>query len=382
MKILHLYSNHKWTGPADHALNLCAWLDQLEGVSSHLACGWRRDRQNTMRGRADRRHIKQVRAFHLAKHLNWRVLPDALRLRRLWRSGEFDLVHSHLDNDMLAAVMAGWAPQLVRTVYAGEPWDLDWRQRTCLSRAAVVLTASRRVRDDLAGRYPDKCVHHIQVPVDLARFAPRPKQSRLLATFRISADQPVAGIVARVQRHRRFDLLLQSLREVATEIPDMKFLIIGRGTHIDEIARKPAIQMGLEDHVVFTGYRTEDFTDVLNLLDFKVFLVPGSDGACRAAREALACGKPVVATRRGILPEIISDGENGLLIDEAPESLAGAMIGLWKDRSRLERLAGKARAHAEKKFSPVEYTSAVAACYQRLLQEAGRTFNAPIREVK
>jgi glycosyltransferase involved in cell wall biosynthesis len=245
-----------------------------------------------------------------------------------------------------------------------------------------VLTASRRVRDDLAGLYPDKSICHIQIPVDLSRFAPRPKQSRLLAAFRISADQPVAGIVARVQRHRRFDLLLQSLREVATEIPDMKFLIIGRGTHIDEIARKPAMRMGLEDHVVFTGYRTEDFADVLNLLDFKVFLVPGSDGACRAVREALACGKPVVATRRGILPEIISDGENGLLIDEAPESLAGAMIGLWKDRPRLERLAEKARAHAEKKFSPVEYTSAVAACYQRLLQEAGRTSNAPIREVK
>jgi glycosyltransferase involved in cell wall biosynthesis len=382
LKILHLYSNHKWTGPADHALNLCAWLDRLDGVSSHLACGWRRDNQNTMYARADHRHLKRVGGFYLAKHLNWRFLPDVLRLRGLLRRGEFDLVHSHLDNDMLAAVVAGWTPRLVRTIYAGEPRDLDWRQRKCLPRTATVLTASRRVRDYLVGLFPGKPIHHIQVPVDVARFAPRPKHSRLLAEFRISADQPVAGIVARVQRHRRFDLLLQSLKGVATEIPDMRFLIIGRGTHIDEIARKPAMRLGLEEHVVFTGYRTEDFADVLNLLDFKVFLVPGSDGACRAVREALACGKPVVATRRGILPEIITEGENGLLIDETAESLTDAMIELWTDRSRLKRLAGNARADAEKRFSPVEYTSAVAAFYQRLLQENGRSPNVFIQEVK
>ena len=382
MKVLHLYSNHKWTGAADHALNLCARLDQLDGVSSHLACGWRRGRQNPLRARADDLNLEQVRDLHLEKHLNWRIAPDVLKLRRKRVKGNFDLVHSHLDNDMLAAVTAGWSARLVRTVYAGEPWDLDWRQRACLSRAALILTASRRVRDFLAGLYPAKPIHQIQIPVDLTRFAPRPKDRRLMAEFDISPGQPVAGIVARVQRHRRFDLLLQSLRKVTAELPDIKFLIIGRGTHIDEVAREPVLRLGLQDHVVFTGYRSEDFADVLNLLDFKVFLVPGSDGACRAAREALACGKPVVATNRGILPEIIRTGETGLLIDEAPESLAGAMIRLWTDGPRLRRLAVNARAEAEKSFDPGRYAAAVADLYKVLLREIRRIPNTSIREVK
>ena len=85
--------------------------------------------------------------------------------------------------------------------------------------------------------------------------------------FNLNPSAPVAGIVARVQRHRRFDLLLQAIRLVAAAIPDFKFLIMGRGTHIDELARRPVADLGLEDTVVFSGYRDEDYADVLNLLD-------------------------------------------------------------------------------------------------------------------
>jgi glycosyltransferase involved in cell wall biosynthesis len=320
-----------------------------------------------LRTRAESRNLKQAQGFHLAKHLNWRILPDVLQLRRQINDGEFDVIHSHLDNDTLTAVMAGCAPRLVRTVYAGEPWKLKWRQRAALSRAALILTASRRVRDYLAGLFPAKTIRDVHIPVDLDHFAPRPKDNRLLAEFNIGDHQPVAGIVARVQRHRRFDLLLQALEIVASEIPEIKFLIIGRGTHLDEIARHPVQQMGLHNNVVFTGYREADYADVLNLLDFKVFLVPGSDGACRAVRESLACAKPVVTTRRGILPELIADGKTGHLVDENPESLARAMIGLCKDRLQLKKLAENALAYAGKNLNPDHFVCQITACYEELL---------------
>ena len=367
MKILHLYSNHKWTGPADHALNLVAWLAQQNGLKPYLACGRRRGSENHLHQKALKRNLPLVEGFYLAKHFNWRIGPDAIRLRSQMRKGRFDLIHSHQDNDTLTAILAGCGPGLVTSVYAGEPWKLTGRQRMALSRSARILTASSRVRDYLAGQFPGKAVDHLSTPVDLDRFAPGPKQNRLLAEFNLTPHGPVAGIVARVQRHRRFDLLLQAIRIVASQVPEFKFLIIGRGTHIDELARRPVIDLGLEKSVVFTGYRTDDFPEVLNLLDFKVFLMPGSDGACRAVREALACGKPVVASRRGILPEIIADGGTGRLIDENPESLARAMIDLIHHRPMLQHWAHNAREYALKELNPDKYVARVINCYRSLL---------------
>ena len=373
MNVLHLYSNHKFTGPADHALNLAEGLGRRSGVSSPIACGWRKGTENYLWARAEQLDLELVQGFHLAKHLNWRIVPDVIRLRLLLKTRAYDLIHSHLDNDMLTALAAGCGRRLVRTVYAGEPWQLNWRQKAGFSMAAMILTASSRVRDSLSSLYPAKFIRHLQIPVDLGRFAHRTKNSRLLNEFGIAANQPVAGIVARVQHHRRFDLLLKSLRRVTTEIPNFKFLVIGRGTHLEEIAARPVQQMGLQDYVVFTGYRGEDYADVLNLMDFKIFLVPGSDGACRAVREALASAIPVVATRRGILPELIQEGETGHLVEETTESLARVMIGLCKDPARRIKMAESAREFAKKHLDPDRYVSEVVRCYNDLIETIDRT---------
>ncbi len=130
--------------------------------------------------------------------------------------------------------------------------------------------------------YPDKKVEQVDIPVDPDRFRPLAKNKKLLAEFGLKADAPVAGIVARVQKHRNFSLLLDAIEQVAREIPDFKFLIVGRGTHIDTVARQPVSRRGLDKNVIFTGYRNDDYRDVLNLFDYKIFLVPGSDGSYQA----------------------------------------------------------------------------------------------------
>jgi glycosyltransferase involved in cell wall biosynthesis len=176
----------------------------------------------------------------------------------------------------------------------------------------------------------------------------------------------VAGIVARVQKHRNFPLLLDAIEQVAREIPDLKFMIVGRGTHIDTVARQPVRQRGLDKHVIFTGYRKDDYRDVLNLFDFKIFLVPGSDGSCRAVREALACGKPVIATRKGILPELIRDGETGHLIEERPDDLVRAILSLSRNRDFRLQSSRAARQYAENVLSPDRYVKRMLACYESI----------------
>jgi len=365
--ILHLYSNWKWTGPADHALNLVGDLRKRDGMRVYFASGrGKKKEENSLRDESTRRQIPYIDDFFLDKHLKWKIIPDIFFLRGVVEREEIGLIHSHQDTDALASVLAGFKSILVHTRYEGAPTPLTFRQRFILCNAARIMTASSRMQKQLSRIFPEKWIRQVDIPVDLEKFRPAPKSEKLQKEFGIKDGDPVAGIVARVQRHRDFPLLLAAVEEIIREIPGFKLLVVGRGTHIDTLLRQPVQQKGLGNNVILTGYRRDDYREVLNLFDCKVFIQPGSDGACRAVREALACGKPVVATRRGILPELVRDGLTGLLVDGRKEELARAIITLFRDKERRLRFSLAARKYAEEMLDQQRYVDSVLACYESL----------------
>ena len=118
---------------------------------------------------------------------------------------------------------------------------------------------------------------------------------------------------------------------------------------------------------MFAGYRAGDYADVLRAIDLFTFLVPGSDGTCRALLEAAACGIPAVTTRRGALAEIVVDGETGVLADETPESLAAAWEGLLAEPARRAALGAAASRRARRFFTPENLADAVLRLYDEAL---------------
>ena len=109
--------------------------------------------------------------------------------------------------------------------------------------------------------------------------------------------------------------------------------------------------MGLKDHVIFTGYQLHEYPEVLATLDMKVFLVPGSDGSCRAVREAMAMGKPVIVARRGMLPEIVEDGVSGVVVEDSPENLADAIVSLVRDVPLRKKMGEAAMRRMQDEFN-------------------------------
>ena len=377
-RVLHLYSNRKWTGPADHALNLVSWLRTHRDLQAYFACGRRKGLINHLQNKADKRHVPHFDNLLLNKHLNWTIIRDTFALRKVVAHESISLIHSHQDNDALTAVLAGFCKILVRTCYEGEPSPLYVRRRFILRNTARIMTASSRVQTYFSQVFPEKPIEQVDIPVDLEKFRPAPKSEKLCLEFGITTDEPVAGIVARVQKHRNFSLLLNAIEEVVREIPQFKLMIVGRGTHIDTLARQPVIQKGLQNNVIFTGYRGDDYHEVLNLFDYKIFLHPGSDGACRAVREALACGKPVVATRKGILPELIKDGETGMLVDDQPHDLAWAIITMYRENEYRLQCSRAARKYAEDILRPERYVKKVLDCYKSIKVGASNSTNATV----
>ena len=368
-KVLHLYSNHKWTGPADHALNLASWLEAFGKMRIYFACARRRGIQNWLHRKAVDRNLAPIDGMYLNKHLSWETIPDIFSLKKIVAHNQIDLIHSHQDNDALTAVLSGFGDRLIRTCYNGEPTPPTFRQQFTFRRTARIMTASQAVQAYLSEIFPDKSIEQVDIPVDGNRFCPQFKNEKLLTELGLNINDPVAGIVARVQKHRKFDLLLNAVEQVVRELPHFKFLIVGRGTHIDALARQPVKQRGLGKNVILAGYRKDDYAEVINLFDFKVFLTPGSDGSCRAVREALACGKPVIVSRTGILPELIDDGKTGIVVEDRAAELVRSMLIMAKEHEFRQKCSQAARQYALDVLNPEKYVKKMVACYETLWEK-------------
>jgi glycosyltransferase involved in cell wall biosynthesis len=300
----------------------------------------------------------------------WRDRADTERLRALLEQRVFDVVHTWHTRDHVLALRAAAAlrragrTRIVRSYKRAEPipgWP--WNRwlfgpgsdaLACVSEAAAA--ANRRLR----GGRPVAAVYGA---VDLQRFSPAPPDKAVRESLGLTPDDRVIGIVARAQRHRRFELLLDALARLARRDARVRLVVVGRGTHIEQTAVQPAARLGIADRVVFAGYRTDDYVDVLRCFDVFTFLVPGSDGGCRALLEAAACGIPAVTSRRGALPELVADGTTGIAVDEDPERLVAAWRALLDDPGRRAAMGRAARARAETEFSPRQLVARVDALY-------------------
>lgn len=372
VKVLHLFSNSKWTGPAEPALNLCAAL-RGEGIETEFACSpGARVEANRVVAEARARGIEPILSMRLPKYRNPLVNPlDVRRLRTLLKKTRYDIVHCHLDNDHRIAVGAG-ARCVVRSSYHGEGFRYPSRQRKLFGGTSFLLEPSLvALEHDLRlYGFPRERATVVPGAIDVDRFDPSRSLPEARAELGIPPDAFVVGIVARMQLHRHFEDLWEAAKQLTREFPQLHVLVVGRGTNEETVGRRPVRELGLERVVHFAGFRSgDDFLAALAALDVKVFLVPGTDGTCRAVREAMAMGKPAIVARRGMLPEIVHDGETGIVFDNSPEALADAIRALIADRDRARAMGAAARKQALIQFSLSAQAKTIRGIYDRAVTD-------------
>jgi glycosyltransferase involved in cell wall biosynthesis len=373
MRILHLYSDWKWTGPAEPAVELVAELKK-QGVEVRFACSpLPFPVVDSIEKHVRARGIEPITDFHLSKHFSlWRNFRDERRLVRYLDAEHIDIVHAHRHQDHWiggrAARRTASRVRIVRTCHDGVPQPRSWRNRMLYRRYTDVLVdVSRQALEEDIRRFslsPGQALH-VPPAVDTARFR-REGIGNLRQELGIPREAAVLGVVARIQPHRRFDLLFEAYRRVAQRHPESRLLLVGRGTRRKEVAEEPIDRLGLSRQTILAGYRREDYLEAMNTLDALVFLVPGSDGSCRAARQALSMGKPVIATRRGMLPEVIRHRENGLLVDETPEALAEAMSLMIQSPETRTDLGRRATEITRREHTVVKLAERIRAVYDDL----------------
>lgn len=374
MKALHLFDNGKWTGPAEPALNLCAALRDA-GVETHFACCPHTGASiNKVAETARSRGLEPILRFYLSKHRHpLKNMWDIFALRRFIREEGFDLVHTHLDNGHCIAARAtvGLNVPVVRSSYEGLGLSQTWRRRQLLARTAFLIEPGHTAleHDVRTYGYPRERTAVVSGAVDLGRFDPARETPAARPWLGVPDDAYVVGIVARLQRHRRYEDFWAAVRRTVDALPETRIIVVGRGTYQRSVGMEPVEAHGLGDHVHFAGFvEGDNYVGVLKAFDVNVFLVPGSDGTCRAVREAMAMGKPCVVSNRGMLPELVRHGEDGYVCDGSPDGLFGHLAELGRDAGVRSRMAANARQRALDEFSLEQQAQAVLAVYNSINQ--------------
>ncbi len=364
--VLQLVANRWWTGSADPVIQLSRGLEARgHRVLLGLVPGDRFEVKAREAGFSPLQGLSlESRRAPLA------ALRDVTRLRRLVRTERVDVVHAHQSHDHWLGLFCRGRAALVRTFHSARAVGRRW-PATALYRRSDALIA---VSEEIAGRCRETgvradAVFHVSGVTDVARFSGRADGDRIRKELELGTA-PVVGCVARLGSRRGHEVLIRGFGLLLSSYPDARLLLVGKGEmrpRLEGLVR----DLGLTRQVLFTGYRDEDLPAVLDAMDVFALMGVGSDESGRAALEAMAAGRPVVARRLGALGEAVIHGATGLLLDDdRPESLAGALRTLLDDPVRSRGMGDAGRKRASAAFTPERHADRIESVYRRAIDHA------------
>jgi glycosyltransferase involved in cell wall biosynthesis len=282
----------------------------------------------------------------------------ALHLLPWLRRWRIDVVHTHDSKPLFygapAARLAG-VPRVIHTRHFSQLASISRRQTLLATLAtrcvdAVVCVSQDSARVALAEGLSPARVHTLHNGIDLERFVMRGPQR----------GGP-AVLVARLSPEKDVATLLRAVALVARERPDYRLEIAGNGVCLPQL-RQLAGQLKLTEHIRFLG-EVDDIASVLARAS--CFVLPSlTEGISLTLLEAMATGLPVIATRVGGNPEVVADGDTGVLIPPAnPEALARAMLDLHADHDRSQQMGQAGRRRVERHFEVRRMVAAYEALY-------------------
>jgi glycosyltransferase involved in cell wall biosynthesis len=315
-----------------------------------------------------------VPTYVLGRKTRWEM-HKILGLVGLLRRRRVHILHTHMfGSNSWGRVLGRLAG--VPVIVAHEHWSskpsheivVDRLLYRLSDRILVASKASKQVVMQLEG-IPGHGITPVYNGVDTAEFALTTSEGRLEARMEIGLPPTglLVGTLGRLSPDKGGqDDLLRAVKGLVSGGCDVRLLVVGDGPLRPRLEQLTA-ELGIGERVLFAGQRSgPEVPRLLGAMD--IFVLPSHKEALPIALlEAMATGLPVVATRVGGVPEIVEDGENGILVPPAaPEAIEGALRTLARDTAMAERLGRAARAHIEAEFTLDRMTRRVEGIYEEL----------------
>jgi glycosyltransferase involved in cell wall biosynthesis len=326
--------------------------------------------------------------FHCASRgVKLDLVGPMLRTRRLFRHLKPDVVHTHTYFPHIvarpAARLAG-VPAVVSSIHTNlsKGRGLSGAGGMPLRRTLVpiLVAATDRFADrlfvvsrDIEKEYvrrgvPQHKVFYLHTGVHAERFAADVDREAVKRELGIDRDACVVGTVGSLIPRKRVDLIINLAVQLRSELPNIVVLVVGDGPERSNLERL-ADDLGVAQKVRFVGARN-DVQRILPAMDVFV-LASTMEGTARVLMEAMASGTPCVATAVGGTPDIMTDGESGLLVPPGDGgALADAVAKLAANDDLRKTIARTARRRAHQDFDVMKIIRTVLDSYEEIL--AGR----------
>jgi glycosyltransferase involved in cell wall biosynthesis len=384
IRILRVVGRLNVGGPALHVAYLSAGLAE-RGYETTLVAGSVGRGEDTMTFVAESLGVPVVRLGEMRRDIS--PLRDAIavtHLVRLIKETRPHILHTHMAKagavGRLAALASGEArpPVVLHTFHGHVLRHYFDPVRTAafrmlehsLARTTTALVAvSPQVRDELVelGVAPAKQFAVVRLGIELAERVGaqdgRVEQRRLLG---IAPDRFVVGWIGRMTEVKRTDDVLLAFRQLRANGIDACLCLVGDGPDRPAIERR-AHELGIMRDTLFLGFQ-KDVAPFYAAFD--ALLLPSvSEGTPVSAIEALAAGRPVVATRVGGVPDVVRDGEEGLLAEPgAIEELSEGLASLARDPELRERMGAAGRERVTRRYRVDRLVDEMDLLYRSLLE--------------
>ena len=363
-----------FAGTERHVLDLAEGLRDL-GAFVQVACPSPAPLAEISRGREI-----PVLAIPKGGLMDWVAIR---KLRALFRSGELDLVHAHNGRTALSSVLAkSWAGTgcCIFTQHFVEPGRLKCGRIQRGVKALVHRFVNRRidrfiaisaaVRDAMVARADAALERITLVPngipkPDIASF---PSPAAMRSQLGIEESAPLVVCVARLEVEKDIPSLIEAIGYLVTFHPGIRCAIVGDGSLREELERQIEASK-LKRNIILTGFRA-DAMAVVNAGD--VFVLPSlAEPFGLAVVEAMALGKPVVATGSGGPLEIVVQQETGILVPVSnPRALADAMRRVLQSPIEAALMGRAGRCRMEEHYSQSRMSREIAAVYESAMMAA------------
>jgi len=291
---------------------------------------------------------------------------------RLLRKERVALIHAH----EFSAIVCGWivatvaGVPVVATVHGKNYFWEKLRRRAAyrlVSRQGTMVAVSQDLKRFICDRLgiAEKRVEVIYNGVAQAQTVTDEETQKCKAEIGISGLYPVLGVVGSLYPVKGHRFLLEAIPEILRRWPQAVLLVIGRG-ELEAALKEQVEQLAIGANVKFLGMR-QDVPRFLSVL-YAFFLPSLSEGLSLALLEAMASGKPVVATRVGGNPELIDHGRTGFLVQpEDARDLAANLVKLLSDPGMMQEFGQQGAARVRQHFSMGQMVNRYRDLYARSL---------------
>jgi glycosyltransferase involved in cell wall biosynthesis len=366
-KILHLITSLE-VGGAQHGLLLglprfapdryehiiCSITDRMQMASLYRAKGI------------------EVRTLGLNRKTDITV---ALRLRSILKEIRPDILHTYLLHGNILGRIVGrltGVPTIIgseRTIGQARRWA---RLATKLTNP---LTDAVEVNSNIGGKaieeglgVPHNKIEVVRSGLDVDAYRITKNRELIRSEIGVKEDQHLIVYAGRFRSVKGVEYGIRAFATALSEESSIHLALAGEGDQLHDL-QLLVHELGIDDHITFLGVRN-DMPELLSAAD-SVLMPSLTEGFPRTAIEAMAAGKPVIATRVGGTPEAIDDGINGILVPSKDISaMSSAIVRLSKDQALQKNLGEAGRQRAESHYSVETYVTRLKDLYAKYSEES------------